>query len=129
LIDYNYLQRVVQLNVAVAANLAGGPHQPAPPIIAAMAEPGAYLLTWPVTADASGYAISFRPADSAYYPPFRFVRAANAGNIALTGLDPNMTYAVSIAALNERGLVSGFSIEQIVGPGGASINTLAGAEQ
>lgn len=45
LIDYNYLQRVVQLNVAVAANLAGGPHQPAPPIIASMAEPGTYLLT------------------------------------------------------------------------------------
>ena len=122
LIDYNYLQRMAQLNVAVAANLAGGPHQPAPPIIASMAEPGNYLLTWPVTPDASGYAISFRPVDSVYYPTFRFVKAVNAGNVALTGLDPNATYAVSIAALNERGLVSGFSTEQFVGPDAALIN-------
>lgn len=117
LIDYNYLQRVTQLNVAVAANLAGGPQQPEPPIIVPMAEPGAYLLTWPVTPDASGYAISFRPVNSLYYPTFRFVKAVHAGNVALTGLDPNETYAVSIAALNERGLVSGFSVEQFVGPG------------
>jgi len=32
-----------------------------------------------------------------------------------------VTYAVSIAALNERGLVSGFSTEQFVGPGGAAV--------
>ena len=125
LIDYNYLQRVVQLNVAVAANLAGGPHQPAPPIIASMAEPGTYLLTWPVAQDASGYAISFRPVDSLYYPTFRFVKSANAGNVAITGLDPSVTYAVSIAALNERGLVSGFSVEQFVGPGAGSVGPVA----
>lgn len=122
LIDYNYLQRVVQLNVAVAANLAGGPHQPAPPIIASMAEPGAFLLTWPVSPDASGYAISFRPVDSLYYPTFRFVKANHAGNVALTGLDPNVTYAVSIAALNDRGLISGFSVEQFIGPGAAAVS-------
>lgn len=122
-IDYNYLQRVVQLNVAVAANLAGGPHQPPPPLIASMAEPGAYMLTWPVAQDAAGYAISFRPVNSLYYPTFRFVKANHAGNVALTGLDPNETYAVSIAALNDRGLVSGFSIEQFVGPGASAINS------
>ena len=116
LIDYNYLQRVVQLNLAVAANLVGGPHQPPPPLVATMAEPGAFLLTWPVDPVAAGYAVSFRPVDSTYYPTFSFVRASNAGNVALTGLDPNVTYAVSIAAINERGLVSGFSVEQFVGP-------------
>ena len=120
LIDYNYLQRMVQMNVAVAANLAGGPHQPEPPIIVPMAEPGSFMLTWPVTPDTAGYAISFRPLDSLYYPTFRFVKASHAGNVALTGLDPSVTYAVSIAALNERGLMSGFSVEQIVGPGTAS---------
>lgn len=119
IIDYNYLQRIVQLNVAVVANLAGGPHRPDPPLIATMAEPGSYLLTWPVAPDAAGYAISFRPADSVYYPTFSFVRASNAGNVALTGMDPNTTYAVSIAALNERGLISGFSAEQFIGPGAA----------
>ena len=125
LIDYNYLQRVVQLNVAVAANLAGAPSQPAPPLVAGMAEPGAFLLTWPIAPEAAGYAISFRPVDSQYYPTFRFVKATNAGDVALTGLDPNMTYAVSIAALNDRGLVSGFSTEQFVGPNAASYNALA----
>ena len=120
LIDYNYLQRVVQLNLAVAANLAGGPDQPAPPLVASMAEPGAYMLTWAVDPSAAGYAISFRPVDSTYYPTFSFVKAERAGNVSLTGLDPNMTYAVSIAALNERGLVSGFSVEQFVGPDAAA---------
>ncbi|HOU41457.1 MAG TPA: M20/M25/M40 family metallo-hydrolase [Promineifilum sp.] len=61
LIDYNYLQRIVQINLAVAANLAGGPQQPQPPLVATMAEPGAYMLTWPVDPVAAGYAISFRP--------------------------------------------------------------------
>lgn len=126
LIDYSYLQRMAQLNVAVAANLAGGPAQPAPPIITPMAEPGAFLLTWPVTPDASGYAISFRSIDSAYYPTFRFVKAVHAGNVALTGLDPNVTYAVSIAALNEQGLISGFSAEQIIGPGSTSTESADG---
>lgn len=124
LIDYNYLQRVAQLNVAVAANLAGGPNQPPPPIITSMAEPGSFMLTWPVAPEASGYAISFRPADSLYYPTFRFVKAHHAGTVALTGLDPNTTYAVSIAALNERGLIGSFSNEQIIGPGMTSTGTV-----
>lgn len=126
LIDYSYLQRMVQLNVAVAANLAGGPYQPAPPLITPMAEPGAFLLTWSVAPDAAGYAISFRPSGSAYYPAFRYVKANHAGNVALTGLDPNVTYAVSIAALNAQGLIGGFSTEQLIEPGSASTGTVAG---
>lgn len=125
LIDYSYLQRMAQINVAVVANLAGGPAQPAPPLITAMAEPGAFLLTWPVAPDAIGYAISFRPAGSAYYPTFRFVKAIHSGNVALTGLDPNTTYAVSIAALNERGLIGGFSTEQLVGPDSKTVEATA----
>jgi hypothetical protein len=45
------------------------------------------------------------------------VKANNAGNVVLTGLDPAMTYAVSLAALNESGMVSTFSAEAIVGQG------------
>ncbi|MFO7664781.1 MAG: M20/M25/M40 family metallo-hydrolase [Chloroflexota bacterium] len=124
-IDYNYLQQVVRLNVSVLANLAGAPHQPLPPIVNPMAETGSYLLTWPVDPDAAGYAISFRPVDSPYYPTFRFVKASKAGNVALTGLNPNETYGVSISALSENGLVSGFSREFFIGPNAASINALA----
>ncbi len=115
-VDYNYLQQSTQLNVAVLANMAGAPHQPQPPSVARMAEPGSYLLTWPVAEDVDGYAISFRPANTAAFPPFRFVTAGRAGNVALTGLDPNQTYLVSMAALNEDGMMSSFSPELVIGP-------------
>ncbi len=116
LIDYSYLQKVTQLNTAVLANIAGAPAPPNQPTIVPMADPGAYLLTWPVKPNVDGYAISFRPIDSYNYPPFRFVRANRAGNVVLTGFDPNMTYAVSLAALDENGSLSYFSPEVIVGP-------------
>lgn len=124
-INYDYLQQIVRLNVSVIANLAGAPHQPEPPIVNPMAEPGAYLLTWQVDPAAAGYAISFRPVDSPYYPTFRFVKASKAGNVALTGIDPNVTYGVSLAALSESGLVSGFSPELFIGPNAAAINSVA----
>ena len=116
LIDYNYHQRVVQLNVAVVANMAGGPHPPIQPTIVPMADPGTYLLTWPVEADAAAYAISFRPLDSSIFTPFRCVKANKAGNVVLTGYDPNVTYAVSLAAIDERGRLGNFSREILVGP-------------
>ena len=56
-----------------------------------------------------------------YSVNFGFDLLDPAGNVALTGLDPNVTYAVSIAALNERGLVSSFSNEQFIGPGAAAV--------
>jgi hypothetical protein len=80
-----------------------------------MADPGAFLLTWPVDPLAAGYAISFRPIDSPGYAPFRFVRAESAGNVVLTGFDPNEIYAVSMAALDENGRLGLFSQEAIVG--------------
>jgi hypothetical protein len=124
-VDYNYLQQATQLNVAVLANMAGAPHQPQPPAVARMSEPGSYLLTWPVATDVDGYAISFRPANTAAFPPFRFVTAARAGNVALTGLDPNQTYYVSMAALSDGGLMSSFSPELIIGPDQTAANVPA----
>lgn len=115
-IDYDYLSRVVKLNIAVVANLAGAPPTPPAPIVTNMAAPGAYLLTWATSPEASGYAISFRPLDSATFAPFRFVRQAQAGNVALTDLDPDTTYAVSLTALDANGRVGDFSPEVIVGP-------------
>ncbi len=117
LIDFGYLQKVVQLNIAVAANLAGAPSTPPPPTIADMADPGMYLLTWPVDPSVAGYAISFRPLSSPSYPPFRFVKGLVAGNVALTNLDPNTTYAVSLTALDANGRIGDFSREVIIGPG------------
>lgn len=116
-VDFNYLLKVVQINVAVVANMAGAPATPPPPTIAEMADPGAYLLTWQVDPKAAGYAISFRPLSSPSYPPFRFVKGLAAGNVALTNLDPNTSYAVSLTALDENGRIGDFSREVIIGPG------------
>lgn len=113
-IDYNYLQQVTQLNVAVLANMLGAPPQPEPPSIAPMAQPGSFLLTWPVDERADGYAISFRPLDSAQYVPFRFVTAFDAGNVAITDLDPNIPYALSMAPITQSGQVGLFSREVII---------------
>ncbi len=115
LIDYSYHQKAAQLNVAVIANAAGAPPPPIAPTIVPMADPGAYLLTWPVDPAAAGYAISFRPLYSADYAPFRFVRSEMAGNVVLTGFDPGQTYAASIAALDENGRLGIFTPEVIVG--------------
>ncbi|MCL4262140.1 MAG: M20/M25/M40 family metallo-hydrolase [Anaerolineae bacterium] len=115
-IDYRYLQQVVQMNVAVVANLAGSPATPEVPLIRAMDEPGQYRLNWPVDPAAAGYVIAFRPMAQERYPSFRYVRAREAGNIALTGFDSGMTYAVSMAALDGYGRVSHFTREVIVEP-------------
>ena len=44
------------------------------------------------------------------------VGAEKAGNVVLTGYDPNTAYAVSVAALNENGRLGLFTRETIVGP-------------
>jgi hypothetical protein len=116
-LDYGYLQRMVQLNVAVAATLAGAPMQPFTPQVEATDALGMYQVRWPVAEDAAGYAISFRPIEEWSHPVFRFVKAHQAGNVALTGFDPAMNYVVSVAALDENGRLSYFSPEIIVGPG------------
>lgn len=115
-IDYSYLRSVTQLNVAVIASMAGAPPRAAPPTIVNMANPGSYLLTWPVDPQAAGYAISFRPIGSPEYPIFRFVGAADAGKVVLTGYDPTRTYAVSIAPISATGRMSLFSAEVVIAP-------------
>ena len=116
LIDYSYHQKIAQLNVTFLANAAGAPPPPVQPTIVALADPGTFLLTWPVEPGVAGYAISFRPISSPTYEPFRFVRAEKAGNVVLTGYDPDTTYAVSMAALSESGRLGLFTRETIVGP-------------
>lgn len=115
-IDYNYLQQMVQMNIAVVANLAGAPQTPQTPLIQALDSPGDFWLRWPTDPDAAGYAISFRPLAEGSFPTFRFVRANQAGNVALTGLDPTMRYAVSLTALDENGRLGDFTPEVIVEP-------------
>ncbi|HSM55698.1 MAG TPA: M20/M25/M40 family metallo-hydrolase [Candidatus Sulfomarinibacteraceae bacterium] len=113
-IDYEYLVQVTRLNVAALANLAGAPPLPPPPTAAEMADEGSYLLTWPVDERAAGYAVAARPVGS-HDVEMRFIGIEEAGNVAITGLDPSVTYNISLAALDERGRISFFSPEIIIG--------------
>ncbi len=115
LIDYDYFRQMVQLNLAVLCNMIGAPPPPPMPTIVQMADPGAYLINWSPTPDAAGYAIAFRPLGTQDYPPFRFVGAHQAGNVVLTGFDPNASYAISLAALDSSGRLGFFSPEVMVG--------------
>ncbi|GIK57409.1 MAG: hypothetical protein BroJett015_30720 [Chloroflexota bacterium] len=113
-LDFNYLRQVTQLAVAVAATAAGAPTRPSAPTIAAMSEPGAYLISWLPDANAAGYVISFRPVESESYPPFSYVLSEQSGNVALTNLDTTTRYAVSMAALTRNGRISFFSPEVVI---------------
>jgi hypothetical protein len=115
-IDYTYLQQIVRMNIAVVANLAGAPQTPQTPLIQALDSPGDFWLRWPTDPTAAGYAISFRPLTEGSFTTFRFVRGSQAGNVALTGLDPNTIYAVSLTTLDENGRLGDFTPEVIVEP-------------
>ncbi|MCA9875977.1 MAG: M20/M25/M40 family metallo-hydrolase [Anaerolineales bacterium] len=115
-LDYSYLRQITQLNLAVVANMAGAPPQPAPPTVSPMADPGAVILTWPVDPQADGYVLSFRPVGTNDYAPFRFVSADQAGQVAITDLAPGTTYALSMSALTANGRISFFSPEILIQP-------------
>lgn len=119
-IDYNYLQQIVQMNIAVVANLAGAPPTPQTPIIQALDSPGDFWLRWPTDPNAAGYAVSFRPLAEGSFTRFRFVRANQAGNVALTGMDPTIPYAVSLTALDANGRMGDFTPEVIIEPAQSS---------
>ena len=121
-VDYDYLQKVVQLNVAVAANIAGAPPQPQAPVVQATEALGTYQLSWPVDERSAGYAISFRPIDIPSHGAFHLVKTDQAGNVALTSMDPSVNYSVSVSALDENGRLSYFSPEMIVGPNALALN-------
>lgn len=112
-LDYEYLVQVTRLNVAALANMAGAPPAPEAPTIAPMANAGNYLLTWPVDERAAGYAVMARPVGS-YEAEMRFIGAAEAGNVAIAGLEPGQVYNISLAALDGRGRIGLFSPETII---------------
>ena len=113
-LDYDYLAQVTALNVAVLANMAGGPPPPASPAVAPMAEEGAYLLSWTPDERAAGYAIIFRPIGGGE-SVIRLLSGGETGNVALTGMDPTFSYGISLAPIDEQGRVGRFS-EEVVTP-------------
>ena len=116
LVDFTYLQKTTQINLAVLASLAGGPPRPPLPLIRAAEEPGSYRLNWEPITGAAAYAISFRSLGTLRYEPFRFVPATQAGDVTLTGFTAPQGYAVSLASIDRNGRIGGFTPEVIVAP-------------
>lgn len=117
-IDYNYLQKVTELNLVTIANLAAAPHIPQSPAVAPTDPPGSYTVVWDISQDAAGYAIAFRPLNSMTYEGtiFHYVSMAEAGNVLMSGMNPTSPYAVSLAALDRQGRISLFSREVVLTP-------------
>lgn len=115
-LDYEYLVQVTRLNVAALANMAGAPPAPEPPTIAPMANEGNYLLTWPTDERAAGYAVMARRLGDVDVE-MRFVSSAEAGNVAIAGLDASQPYNISLAALDDRGRIGLFSPETLLDTG------------
>lgn len=114
LIDYDYFKRIVQLNLITLANMACAP--PPAAIAEPLAAPGSFLVAWVPDPEVAGYAISVRPLGSERFAPFRFVSAEQAGNVVLSGYESQTGYAISIAAVNERGCLGAFSSPEIIIP-------------
>jgi hypothetical protein len=112
LIDYNYFRQIVQLNLATLANMACAPSPAA--IAEPLAEPGTFQIAWVPEEGVAGYAISVRPLGAERFSPFHFVSAEQAGNIVLSGYESDTGYAISIAALNDRGCLGAFSSPEII---------------
>jgi len=115
-LNFAYMSQVARLNLVALANLAGAPARPAAPAFAPMATPGTYLLTWTKDPAAAGYVFSFRRPGVPYYEAFYYVTAEQAGNVLLSGLDSQASYAFSMAALSPTGRLGGFSPEILLGP-------------
>ncbi|MFN2276518.1 MAG: M20/M25/M40 family metallo-hydrolase [Candidatus Promineifilaceae bacterium] len=112
LIDYDYYRQIVQLNLATLANMACAPSPAA--IAAPLNDPGTFQISWVPEEGVSGYAISVRPLGSERFTPFRYVSAEQAGNVILDGYQSQTGYAISIAAINNRGCLGAFSSPEII---------------
>ena len=114
-LNYAYMSQVARLNLVALANLAGAPARPSAPAFAPMSVPGTYLVTWTRDDAAAGYVFSFRRPGIPHYEAFYYVSPEQAGNVLLSGLDPQASYAFSMAALSATGGLSGFSPEIVLG--------------
>lgn len=118
LVDFDYLRKMAQLNLASLANMAAAPGQPDAPAVSPGDAPGSYRVVWDVDANAAGYAVVFRPLNTMTYDEamFHYVGVENAGNLLIPDLNPSVTYAVSLAALDTGGRIGVFSPEVLTGP-------------
>lgn len=110
-INYPYLANVTRINLITLANWAGAPAPTPPPSVTRIADPSTVLVTWQSDPTSAGYAFSFRPITTTDLPTLRIAGNDTDGRVQFSGLDPAVTYAVSIAPIGPTGRVGGFSPE------------------
>ncbi|MDT8305021.1 MAG: M28 family peptidase [Anaerolineae bacterium] len=111
-LDYDYLVQMTQLVVAAVANMVAAPPVPAAPAVAPMAAEGTYLLSWTTQPHAASYAVAFR-IQASEERILRYIGAAEAGEVVLTGLNPGYDYAISVAPIDSIGHIGLFSEEVV----------------
>jgi hypothetical protein len=111
-LDYDYLVQMTQLVVAAVANMIAAPPMPAAPAVAPMAAEGTYLLSWTTQQHAAAYAVAFR-IQASEERILRYISAAEAGEVVLTGLAPGYDYAISVAPVDSAGHIGLFSEEVV----------------
>jgi Zn-dependent M28 family amino/carboxypeptidase len=119
-LDYDYLVLTTQLVSAAVANMAAAPPLPSAPAVASMAVEGAYLLSWATQPRAASYAVAFRIQESEERI-LRFIGAAEAGEVVLTGLNPGYDYAISVAPIDSAGHIGLFSGEVVTSQAAAAV--------
>ena len=114
LIDYDYYKQIVQLNLATIANMACAPSPAA--IAAPLSDPGLFPFRFPgfLKKVWRGMRSPVRPLGAERFTPFRFVSAEQAGNVVSSGYESQAGYAISIAAINDRGWLGAFSSPEII---------------
>ena len=112
-IDYSYLAKATRVNLITVANWVGAPPPPETPVAQLLTEGGSYRLQWQPDPLALRYGVAVRPALHIALPKLIFSEVG-AIELTLDGLDPTITYAISIAPVGINGYLGGFSNEMLI---------------
>jgi len=122
--DFAYLRRVTQLNVAALAALARAPMPPEPTVEGAVSTDT--MVTWPSVPNAAAYIVRWRRTDSSQWEENRSIRGDDSRSMITNG--PSTVYSVTLPHIRVDDWVFGVSSVSAAGdespvasavPGGA----------
>jgi hypothetical protein len=120
--NFNYVARNVKINTAVLANLALAPPTPGNVQVFDVGTGGAIQVTWSapqnLQGDLAGHRVAYRfidQGDTLFYTDI--VDAGMDTTITISGLDDEVTLAVSVSSYDADNHESLFSREKLVTPG------------
>jgi acetylornithine deacetylase/succinyl-diaminopimelate desuccinylase-like protein len=103
--DFPYLRRVTQLNVAALAALARAPMPPEPIVEGAVSTDT--MITWPSVPNAAAYVVRWRRTDSPQWENSRRIRGDETGAIITNG--PGTVYSLTLPHIRVDDWVFGVS--------------------